>query len=114
MSLAAWIAPAPSNSRAENVQHPLSLAYPASKGISVILTKITCFSKMAHFSHLPKLPASKMTAEVMLSHGFRLHCLPQDFVSDQDPQIPSCFWKENPLAYGRYGQRLRGFSSQVK
>ena len=49
---------------------------------------------MVHVVPLPKLPSAKETAEVMLSHVFRLHGLPQDVVSDRGPQFASRFWKE--------------------
>ncbi|KAF7641037.1 hypothetical protein LDENG_00298510, partial [Lucifuga dentata] len=67
---------------------------PVSEGNTTILSIIDCFSKMAHFVALSKLPSAKETAEVLLSNVFRLHGLPQDIVSDGGPQFTSHFWKE--------------------
>ncbi|KAI3363704.1 hypothetical protein L3Q82_001197 [Scortum barcoo] len=46
---------------------------PPSHGHTAILTVVDRFSKMAHFVPLPKLPSVKETAELMLTHVFRLH-----------------------------------------
>ncbi|XP_042291189.1 uncharacterized protein LOC121912808 [Thunnus maccoyii] len=54
---------------------------PLSKGNTVILTINEHFSKMVHFVPLPKVPSATEAAEVMLSHVFHLHGLPQDVVS---------------------------------
>lgn len=49
---------------------------------------------MAHFIPLVKLPSAKETAEVMMTHVFRIHGLPSDIDSDRGPQFFSGFWKE--------------------
>ncbi|KAI3368651.1 hypothetical protein L3Q82_025653 [Scortum barcoo] len=67
---------------------------PPSHGHTTILTVVDRFSKMAHFVPLPKLPSAKETAELMLTHVFRLHGLPVDVVSDRGPQFTSIFWRE--------------------
>ncbi|KAK5935669.1 hypothetical protein CgunFtcFv8_021011 [Champsocephalus gunnari] len=67
---------------------------PISKGNTTVLTVVDRFSKMAHFISLSKLPSAKETAEVMLSHVFRIHGFPRDIVSDRGPQFISRFWKE--------------------
>lgn len=60
---------------------------PVSEGNTTVLTTVDRFSKMVHFIPLPKLPFAKETAEIMLSHVFRLHGLPRDVVSDRGPQF---------------------------
>lgn len=58
---------------------------PESEGITTILTVVDRFSKMANFIPLAKLPSAKETAEVILSHIFKLHGLPVNIVSDRGP-----------------------------
>ena len=67
---------------------------PPSKGNTAVLTVVDRFSKMAHFLPLVKLPSAKETAEVMMTHVFRIHGFPSDIVSDRGPQFTSGFWKE--------------------
>ncbi|XP_041810033.1 uncharacterized protein lrfn4b [Chelmon rostratus] len=85
---------------------------PPSEGNTVILTIIDRFSKMAHFVPLAKLPSAKETAQVMLSHVFRLHGLPQDVVSDRGPQFASRFWKEFCRLIGATASLSSGFHPQ--
>ena len=93
--------------RPSGLLHPLSIpkrpwshisidfvtGLPPSSGNTAILTIIDRFSKAAHFVPLPKLPSAAETAQLMVTHVFRLHGLPQDIVSDRGPQFTSCFWK---------------------
>ncbi|XP_037531028.1 uncharacterized protein LOC119408303 [Nematolebias whitei] len=58
-------------------------------GNTVILTIIDRFSKSAHFVPLPKLPTALETAQLMVTHVFRLHGIPLDILSDRGPQIIS-------------------------
>lgn len=67
---------------------------PSTEGNTSVMTVVDRFSKMVHFIPLHKLPSAKKTAEVMLSHVFRLHGFPRDIVSDRGPQFVSRFWKE--------------------
>lgn len=67
---------------------------PLSGGFTTILIVVDCFSKMAHFVPLPKLPSAKETAKLVLQHIFWLHGLLSDVVSDRDPQFTSVFWRE--------------------
>ena len=85
---------------------------PPSEGNTVVLTIVDRFSKMAHFVPLPKLPSAKETAEVMLSHVFRLHGLSQDVVSDRGPQFASRFWKEFCRLIGATASLSSGFHPQ--
>lgn len=82
-------------------QHPWShismdfvTGLPPTRGNTSILTVVDRFSKMAHFIPLAKLPSAKKTAEVMMSHVFKVHGFPSDIVSDRGPQFVSRFWKE--------------------
>lgn len=43
------------------------------------------FSKAVHLVPLAKLPSVKETAELLVQHVFRLHCVPVDVVSDRGP-----------------------------
>lgn len=51
----------------------------------MILTVLTVehFSKTANFIPLHKVPSTKETTEIMLSHVFCLHGFPNDIVSDR-------------------------------
>ena len=86
---------------------------PSSDGNTVVLTVVDRFSKMAHFIPLTKLPSAKETAEVMLSHVFRLHGFPKDIVSDRGPQFISRFWKEFCNLLGATVSLSSGFHPQT-
>ncbi|KAL2086022.1 hypothetical protein ACEWY4_017081 [Coilia grayii] len=73
---------------------------PASDGMTVILTVVDRFSKMAHFVPLSKLPTAKVTAQAVLNHVFRIHGVPKDIVTDCGPQFTSTFWREFCLLVG--------------
>lgn len=85
---------------------------PLSSGMTVILTIVDRFSKMAHFVPLPKLPTAKETAQVVLEHVFRIHGLPKDVVSDRGPQFSSAFWKEFCHLLGATVSLTSGFHPQ--
>lgn len=55
---------------------------PPSEGNDTILTIVDRFSKAVHFVPLPKLPSALETANLLVSHVFRLHGIPMDIVSD--------------------------------
>jgi len=67
---------------------------PVSEGNSTVLTVVDRFSKMVHYIALPKLPSAKETAEIMMTHVFRIHGFPKDIVSVRGPQFISRFWRE--------------------
>ena len=85
---------------------------PPSDGMSVILTIVDRFSKMAHFVPLPKLPSAKETAQLVLDNAFRIHGLPKDIVSDRGPQFTSIFWKEFCRLLGATASLSSGFHPQ--
>lgn len=85
---------------------------PPSDGMTVILTIVDRFSKMAHFVPLPKLPSAKETAQVTLDNVFRIHGLPMDVVSDRGPQFTSAFWKEFCHLLGATVSLSSGFHPQ--
>ena len=85
---------------------------PASNGMTVILTVVDRFSKMAHFIPLPKLPSAKETAQLVIDHVFRIHGLPRDVVSDRGPQFTSTFWKEFCHLLGATVSLTSGFHPQ--
>lgn len=59
------------------------------EGHMVILTIVDCFSRVAHFVPLPKLPSAAETGDLLVQHVIRLHSIPIDIVSDQGPQFMS-------------------------
>ncbi|KAI3376164.1 hypothetical protein L3Q82_016689 [Scortum barcoo] len=90
----------------------LACHHPMATPPSAILTVVDRFSKMAHFVPLPKLPSAKETAELMLTHVFRLHGLPVDVVSDRGPQFTSIFWREFCVLVGASASLSSGFHPQ--
>ncbi|XP_056132867.1 uncharacterized protein LOC130109929 [Lampris incognitus] len=66
---------------------------PPSQGNTVILTVVDRFSKGVHLVALPKLPSASETADLLMSHVFRLHGLPKDILSDRGPQFVSRVWR---------------------
>ena len=86
---------------------------PESQGKTVILTIVDRFSKSAHFVPLTKLPSAKETAEIMISHVFRLHGIPQEIVSDRGPQFACAFWKAFCTLIGAKSQLSSGFHPQT-
>lgn len=67
---------------------------PPSDGKTAILTIMDCFSKMAPFVPLFKLPSAKETAQLLINHVFHLYGIPMDVISDRGPQFSSVFWQE--------------------
>uniref|UniRef100_A0A8C1PUC8 Gypsy retrotransposon integrase-like protein 1 n=1 Tax=Cyprinus carpio TaxID=7962 RepID=A0A8C1PUC8_CYPCA len=86
---------------------------PPSAGNTVILTVVDRFSKAAHFIPLAKLPSAKETAQIMVSHVFKLHGLPSDVVSDRGPQFTSQFWREFCRLIGASVSLSSGFHPQT-
>ena len=66
---------------------------PTSQGNNTILTIVDRFSKMVHFTALPKLPSAAETADLLVSQVVQLHGIPQDIVSDRGPQFTSRVWQ---------------------
>ncbi|XP_061157614.1 uncharacterized protein LOC133169427 [Syngnathus typhle] len=85
---------------------------PPSEGNTVVLTVVDWFNKMTHFIPLPKLPSAKQTASNMVREVFRHHGLPQDIVSDRDPQFASTFWAEFCRLLGATASLSSGFHPQ--
>ncbi len=86
---------------------------PSSAGNTVILTVVDRFSKAAHFIPLPKLPSAKETAQIMVTHVFKIHGLPSDVVSDRGPQFASQFWREFCRLIGASVSLSSGFHPQT-
>ncbi|KAK3525961.1 hypothetical protein QTP70_011398 [Hemibagrus guttatus] len=66
---------------------------PLSQGNTVIMVIVDRFSKAARFVPLPKLPTAKETADLIITHVFRVFGILQDIVSDRGPQFSSRFWR---------------------
>lgn len=69
---------------------------PLSNGYTTILTIVDCFSEMAHFFPLVKLPSAKETAELLVSCIPQPWIHPQDIVSDHNLQLN---FGQNSAAY---------------
>lgn len=65
---------------------------PNSQGNTTILTVIDRFSKACCLIPLPKLLTAFETAEVLCNYIFHFYGLPEDIVSDRDPQFTSRLW----------------------
>ncbi|KAK7918601.1 hypothetical protein WMY93_009885 [Mugilogobius chulae] len=86
---------------------------PSSQGNTTILTIVDRFSKAAHFIALPKLPTAKETADLLVSHVFRLHGIPLDIVSDRGPQFTSQVWRTFCQSLGASVSLSSGFHPQT-
>ena len=84
---------------------------PWSEGISVILTVVDRFSKVAHLVSLPKLPLASDTGK-LLAHVFFLHGIPVDIVSDRGPQSVFQVWKSFCQALGAGVSLTSGYNPQ--
>lgn len=62
---------------------------PSSNHFTTILTIIDRFSKACRLVPLPKLPTAVETAEALLQNVFRFYDLPENIISDRDPQFTS-------------------------
>lgn len=65
---------------------------PLSQGHTTILTVIDRFSKACRLILIPKLPTALETAEHLCTNIFRYYGLPEDIVSERDPQFTSRVW----------------------
>lgn len=86
---------------------------PPSQGHTAVLSIIDRFSKAAHFVALPKLPSARETTDLLVTHVFRLHGIPQDIVSDRGPQFTSQVWKAFCTALGATVSLSSGFHPQT-
>ena len=86
---------------------------PVSEGNTCILTVVDRFSKAVHFIPLTKLPTAKETAELLITHVFKIHGLPQDIVSDRGPQFSAQFWKAFCKLIGATVSLSSGFHPQT-
>ena len=86
---------------------------PPSEGNTTILTIVDRFSKSVHYVPLPKLPSALETADLLVSHVFRLHGIPQDIVSDRGPQFASRVWKAFCQALGATASLSSGYHPQT-
>ncbi|KAL0149180.1 hypothetical protein M9458_055514, partial [Cirrhinus mrigala] len=66
---------------------------PSSDGNTCILVIIDRFSKFCRLLPLKGLPTTLETAEILFNHVFRYYGIPEDFVSDREPQFISRVWK---------------------
>lgn len=84
---------------------------PSSAGYNTILTIVDCFSEAAHFVLLPKLLSTMETTQLDTT-PFRLHGIPEDIVSDCEPQFTSRVWKEFCSALGAKVRHSSGYHPQ--
>ena len=86
---------------------------PPSEGNTVILTVVDWFSKAAHFIPLSKLPSALETANLLVTHVFRLHGIPVDIVLDRGPQFSARTWKAFCQALGASASLSSGYHPQT-
>lgn len=67
---------------------------PPSDDKHCILVVIDRLSKNAHFIALSQPYTAVKTAQAYMDHIFKLHGMPKDIISDQDPTFLSEFWQE--------------------
>jgi transposase InsO family protein len=67
---------------------------PTSANFDSIMVVVDRRTKMAHFIPCSETITAAETAQLFLSHVFKLHGLPDSIVSDRGPQFRSAFWKE--------------------
>lgn len=67
---------------------------PKSKGHDAIQVWVDARSKMVHFAPTSESLTAKGSAELFINNVFKLHGLPDVFISDRGPQWNSAFWKE--------------------
>lgn len=85
---------------------------PPSGGNNTILTIVDRFSKVVHFVPLPKLATALETANLLITHVFRLDCIPQEIVSDRGPQFTSQVWRTYCKALGATSSLTSGYHPQ--
>lgn len=66
---------------------------PTSQGFTVICTFMDLFTRVVHFTALPKLPTSREFAVVFITQVVRLHGLHRKVVSDRGLQFVARFWR---------------------
>jgi hypothetical protein len=67
---------------------------PESKGSNTLLVMVDRLTKMAHFVPTTETVTAEGLATLVQDNLFRLHGLPENFVSDRDKLFTSQFWKE--------------------
>jgi hypothetical protein len=66
---------------------------PVSEGFDSIMVVVDRLTKQAHFVPCREELDTEETANLYLTHIFKLHGLPEDIISDCGPQFKSHFWK---------------------
>ena len=64
------------------------------QGHTGILVFVDRFSKMVHLMPVSVNVTAEESARLFVDTVFRLHGMPEDFVSDRDPKFTSAFWTE--------------------
>ena len=66
---------------------------PRSSGYNAAFIVVDRLTKMAHFLPVKEESSAVDVAQLYFDHVFRLHGMPEEFVSDRDPRFTSRFWK---------------------
>ena len=88
------LAAAHSQSCVARHQHGLRRGAPLSEGYNVILAKVDCYSKYAHFVSLCHPPTATKVSVVFLDNVVNLHGMSQSIVTGHDKVFTSCVWKD--------------------
>ena len=64
------------------------------QGNTGILVFVDRFSKMVHLIPVSVNVTAEESARLFVDTVFRLHGMPEDFVSDRDPKFTFAFWVE--------------------
>ncbi|KAK3551934.1 hypothetical protein QTP70_031522, partial [Hemibagrus guttatus] len=77
----------------EKLQGDKIFNLPNSNGFTTVMVKSDCVSKACKLFPLKGLPAAMETANALFQHVFRNFGLPEDIVSDREPQLTSRVWR---------------------
>jgi hypothetical protein len=80
--------------RWNSVSMDFIVGLPLSQNYDALLVVVDRLSKMAHFTPTTTSVTAKELAALIYDNLFRLHGLPEEFISDRDKLFTSGFWKE--------------------
>ena len=66
---------------------------PESNEFTAIVVFVDKLTKMVHLARCKKEVTTMEYAQIFVDNVFRLHCLPEVIISDQDPRFTDKFWR---------------------